>query len=253
MDITALLIFVGLLFILFIGHNLFRQHQERLVAERKKKIARYSSIINSTDDLLSNIHTISYSRTLLLCLSKRILFALQNMCEIDKNNESYYNRMIEMSKQITHLENGNYIKFNAELKIPASDKQAITMLRLVKTLKVVVKSEYSKGHLPIYDYLNENKRLDVIRMRIHIENLIKRAEKAKNSYQYGTCIQLLQKGIELLELRTDCYSKGACTNLQQMLSEVWETQSKKHEDECQRLIEKDQDLFEAMFEPSKNW
>lgn len=251
MNITPLLILGGLLFILFIGHNVFRQQQERLIAERKKRVARYISIINSTEDLLSNIHTVPYGNTLLLCLSRRIYFALQSAYEIDKNNRSYHYRLMEMTQQIADIENSKRKNINSEMKVPESDKQAIAMLRFVKTLKTVIKSEYSQGHLSIDDYLNESQRLDLIRMRINIDNLIKRAEKAKRSYQYGTCIQLLHKGIELLEPRTDSYSKNEYSTLQKLLSEVWVTQSKNHERERQHVIEQEQDSFEAMFEPKK--
>ena len=253
MSIPLVIGLISLLLILVIGYSLIIQYRQRLESAKQQELAKQHAIIDATEELISNASHLPYSKELLVCLNKRILYALESIAEVDTKDRSLKQRIHHVSEQLAHLETHfdqtNVVAF----QVPNSDRQAIGMLQLVKRLKSVLKGEHSKGRIATQTYVIENIRLDNMQLRINIENVVKRANDARLKRQFGTAKQLLKKGIDVLSSRNDAYATKAQQKLQYMLNEIDNNMSVSSEQERQQLLDKDTDELDVLFQPKRKW
>ncbi|MDW6092632.1 hypothetical protein [Vibrio rhizosphaerae] len=253
MSIGLIIALVGVLLLLILGYNIMLQYKVKVETAKKHESTRYVAIIDATEDLIGNAHHVPYSKDLLLCLNNRILDALQNMHELDPKNKQLAHRIENMQGQVKNLRDNHPNQDSTTFKSPTNDKQAITMLKLVKRLRDTIRSEHNKGRLDTQSYVTENARLEMIQIRINIENVIKRANESIVRGQPGTAIQLLKKGIDVLSTKNDAYSNQAREKLQSMYDELEnKRQQKKTSMESQGDRERDDDM-EALFGEKKKW
>jgi hypothetical protein len=254
MSIGLIIALVGILLLLILGYNIMLQYKVKVEAARKHESTRYVAIIDATEDLIGNAHHVPYSKDLLLCLNNRILDALQNMYELDPKNKQLAHRIENMQGQVKNLRENHPNQDSTTFKSPTNDKQAITMLKLVKRLRDTVRSEHNKGRLDTQAYVTENARLEMIQIRINIENVIKRSNESIVRGQPGTAIQLLKKGIDVLSTKNDAYSNQAREKLQTMYDELENKRQQKQTSiiEAQGDRERDDDM-EALFGEKKKW
>ena len=253
MSIPLVIGLISLLLVLIIGYSIIIQYRQRLESAKQQELAKQVAIIDATEELISNASHLPYSKELLVCLNKRILYALETIAEVDTKDRSLKQRIHHVNEQISHLETHfdqtNVVPF----QVPNSDRQAIGMLQLVKRLKSVIKGEHRKGRIATQAYVLENTRLDNMQLRINIENVVKRANDARLKRQFGTAKQLLKKGIDVLSSRNDDYATKAKQKLQYMLGEIDNNMSVSSEQERQQLLNKDNNELDVLFQPKRKW
>jgi FtsZ-binding cell division protein ZapB len=253
MSIGLIIALIGILLVLILGYNVMLQYKIKATAAKKQEAARHISVIDATEDLISNAHHVPFSRDLLICLNTRILDSLQSMYELDPKNKQLAQRVSGMTNQINALKQQNNESETTPFKVPSNDKQAIVMLKLVKRLRDTIRNEHNKGRFETQAYVAENARLETIQTRINIENVIKRANDSMIKGQPGTAIQLLKKGIDVLSSKNDAYSIQAKEKLQQMYDELEQKrQTKQTTDTSQQASEHASDM-EALFGEKKKW
>ena len=219
MNFSLILILVVALLVLILGYNVVMQFRIRAENVRKQEIARYLAVINSTENLLSNSHNVPYSPILIMCLHKRMLSALKSLSEITPKKNHLQERITGLNQQIANLK-GNVDKKENKFKAPSSDRQALMMLKLVKVLRETIRSEYNKGNLDTEHYVSETRHLELIQVRINVDNAVKRVQEAIQKGQNGTANQLIKKALDVLSDKNDDYSNAARKKLQEMLSMV---------------------------------
>ena len=64
-------------------------------------------------------------------------------------------------------------------KTPESDRQAIQMLQLAKKMRAVLRSSNNKGKMNPQGFAQEDRRLELMQLKINIANLLKRAADAQ--------------------------------------------------------------------------
>ena len=253
MSIPLVIGLISLLLILIVGYNIIIQYRQRIESAKQQELAKQIAIIDATEELISNASHLPYSKELLVCLNRRILYALETLAEVDTKDRSLKQRIHHVSEQLTHLEMHFDQTTVIPFQVPNSDRQAIGMLQLVKRLKNVLKGEHSKGRIATQAYVSENTRLDSMQLRINIENVVKRANDARLKRQFGTAKQLLKKGIDVLSSRNDAYATKAQQKLQYMLNEIDNNMSISSEQERQQLLDKDNDELDVLFQPKRKW
>ncbi|MGF1726569.1 DNA repair protein [Photobacterium nomapromontoriensis] len=253
MSMPLIIGLVSLLLILIVGYNIIIQYRQKLESSKQQELAKYIAIIDTTEELIGNAHHLPYTKELLVCLNRRVLFSLESMRETDPTDKSLPHRINNVAEQIRQLQESYSNNDVASFKVPNTDKQAIGMLQLVKRLKNVIKGEHSKGRMPTQSFVAENARLEGIQLRINIENVIKRANDARVKRQLGTAKQLLKRGLEVLASKNDNYANQAREKLTQMLNEIDNSQNRSNEQERQQMIEKEQDELDVLFQPKRKW
>lgn len=252
MSIGLIIVLVGTLLILVLGYNIMLQYKLRADSAKKQESARYVAIIDATEELIGSAHHIPFSKSLLLCLHSRILDCLQNMQALDPKNKQLDARIKDITNQITSIKSNPSNAESTPFNTPTNDKQAIVMLKLVKRLRETIRSEHNKGRFDTQSFIAENTRLESMQIRINIENVIKRANESIQRGQPGTAVQLLKKGIDVLNTKNDAYSIQAKEKLQTMLDELEQKRQSKSEAQKTEESERDSDI-DALFGEKKKW
>ena len=63
-------------------------------------------------------------------------------------------------------------------------------MQLAKKMRAVLRVEHNKGKIDPQGFAQEDRRLELMQLKINIANLVKRAMDAQIQGQYGTCRQL---------------------------------------------------------------
>ncbi len=238
MNMGLVIALVAVLLVLVIAYNIMLQYRVKAESIRKQEFAKHNTIIEATEELIGNAHHLPYSKELLVVLNTRILYAIESMAEVEKS-PSLHQRSANVKQQIDKLSQMADGQESTTFKSPTNDKQALSMLKLVKRLRDIVKSEHNKGRMDTQTFVNENARLESMQMRIHIENLIKRAKESLLRGQAGTARQLLQKGIDALSSKNDSYSNNATQKLESLLAELDKRQQDKQAEELQAIEDRE--------------
>jgi hypothetical protein len=229
---------------LIVGYNILAQQRKQIESHKRQEMAKHIAVIDATEELIGNAHNLPYSGTLLVCLNK--------MHEIDNSDKSIPQRISATQAQIDQIKQSFSNKESTSFRVPDSDRQAISMLKLVKRLRSVIKAEHSKGRLQTQAFVAENARLEQMQLKINIENVVKRANEAKRKGQLGTTQQLLKKAIDVLGTKNDNYSAQMKQRLQQMHTEVTETLNTGHE-KNKSDQESEKSELDELFAPKKKW
>ncbi|OOF29017.1 MULTISPECIES: DNA repair protein [Salinivibrio] len=237
---------------LIVGYNILAQQRKQIESHKRQEMAKHIAVIDATEELIGNAHNLPYSGTLLVCLNKKILDSLKAMHEIDNSDKSIPQRISATQAQIDQIKQSFSNKESTSFRVPDSDRQAISMLKLVKRLRSVIKAEHSKGRLQTQAFVAENARLEQMQLKINIENVVKRANEAKRKGQLGTAQQLLKKAIDVLGTKNDNYSAQMKERLQQMHTEVTETLNTGHE-KNKSDQEQEKSELDELFAPKKKW
>ncbi|MCC4796518.1 DNA repair protein [Enterovibrio norvegicus] len=236
---------------LIVGYNIIAQQKQRVESTKRQEMAKYIAVIDATEELIGNAHNLPYSGSLLVCLNNKILDALKTMHEFDKSDRSLQNRIADVQGQINQIKQTYQNKDSTSFRVPDSDREAISMLKLVKRLRAVIKAEHTKGRMPTQQFVAENTRLEQMQMKINIENVLKRVNDAKIKGQMGTAQQLLKKAIDVVSSKSDPYCQSAKESLNAMLEEITQSLNKSHE--IAKPKDNDNKELDELFAPKKKW
>ena len=227
MTLTLILIAIGALLFLVIIYNMVQQYWNKQEAEKRTLLLKHKNIINETDELLLNASQLPFSKAIVLTLYQRILYSLQIMAQQDPTNLQIKTRRTNIEQQISQVKE-NYQMEAASLKAPDSDQQAIQMLQIVKRLRTVLRIEHNRGKVGNQIFVIEDRRLELIRLKINLINLAKRAGAALANRDNNMARQMLKKGLTVLDQISDKDDqlKSIEASMQQRLSELTTTQQK---------------------------
>lgn len=253
MDTGLAMGLIGFLVVLFLGYNILLQHKARELTLKKQEIAKQKSIIAITEEVIDFSRIIPFNQKLFLCMHVRILDSVKIILATDPKNNEFKGQNIGRSNIIEELKRQENMKESCSFRVPRNDKQAIGMLKIIKRIKDIVRSEHNKGRFPSHYYAEEMERLDFLQMKINIENAMQRSKEAIATGQYGTALQLLRKSIQTLSPRSDDYSINAKEKMESFVSKLEAKQQKKNEVERQAFEEKERDDMDEIFGEKKKW
>ncbi|RXJ73644.1 DNA repair protein [Veronia nyctiphanis] len=251
---SNIILIVGLCVILLgliVGYNMIAQQRQRVESSKRQELAKYIAVVDATEELVGNAHNLPYSGALMVCLNKKILDALKSMYSIDSSDKSVQQRISDVQTQINQLQQSYQNKDSTAFRVPDNDRDAISMLKLVKRLRAVIKAEHTKGHMHTQEFVAENSRLEQMQMKINVENVMKRVNEAKIKGQMGTAQQLLKKAIDVVSAKNDPYCVQAKESLTQAYQEITDSLNKGFE-EAKPKDESNEELDE-LFAPKKKW
>ncbi|EPE37626.1 hypothetical protein CF66_2356 [Candidatus Photodesmus katoptron] len=255
MNIGLVITLIAVLLILVFSYNIIVQYKLQIDKERQKKSNRYVAIIEATKELLQNTYSLPFSKELVICLNKRIFYSLKNMLELTPKNKNLNQYIINLQKEINHIEHNYKSSKITSFKIPDDEKQVITILKLVKRLRDIIRSENNKGYLQTKIYISENAKLELLQTRISIESLIKRINSSINRKQIETAIHLINTGISSLNSKNDVYSNQVRIRLQDIFSKLDSKRQEKNSKETVKHLnrkERENEL-NILFGKKKKW
>ncbi|MFM2483876.1 DNA repair protein [Celerinatantimonas yamalensis] len=256
MIFTLVLIAIGVLLFLVIGYNIVLQYKQKQQADQRAAIARQKTFISESEDLLLNSARLPYSTEIMLILHKRIMHSLQQIKRIDPDVKGLTDRLGASQNQISQLQDRGF-ENNQQLRIPDNDAEAVQMLKVIKRLRAVIRSEHARGRIATSIFVAEDRKLELMILKVNIENTIKRALESQAMRQWGSSRQLLNKAISVLNGLSDRdeYLEQRLAQMRQMNDDMSEklkkVQTKQKEDKEKEM--KEQDELDVIFQPKKKW
>lgn len=252
---TIVIILIVTLIVLAIMVNAIQQHKEKVEAERRTELAKQKSIIDETESVLmaATQSQVPVAPHLNIVLLKRIQNALKFVAELNPNASDNKQRAKEMGERIKAMgsEAGT---IEEKINLPDSDKQIIVCIQSLKKLRALLRSEHSKGKVDTQVFMNEDKRLDRMQLRVNVDTLSRRAESAIKGQMMGSARQYLEKAIIALSSfpTQDEYTATRKAQLETQLNQIQENLRNSNAEDTARRIEEERDDLDMLFAPKKN-
>ena len=254
MVLTLVLLSIGALLFLVIAYNIMQQYKQRQEADRRVLMTKQKLIIDESDELLLNASRLPYTKALVLLLQNRILDALRAISQANPALNSVRQRIQDVTAQINYVQEHYQSNEESAFRAPDSDRQALQMLQLVKKIRAVMRVEQNKGKIDPQAFVAEDRRLELLLLKINIANLIQRALDARVQRQFGSAKQMLTKGITTLAAihDKDAWLVTREEEMRMALREMAEQLEKANQKELDQLNEKKDDL-DVLFQPKRKW
>lgn len=196
MLITIAVIFILSTFLL-IMYNMYSDYQARKEADIKTMSSKAKNVVSDTEELLLNQSQLPYSRVIILILRHRIINALKKLKE-DPSIKNLDQKIADQYKQIADLKN---YKDDLSFKNPENDRVAVAQLRQIRRLRKIIHQELRSGTpVDAVSCQKEDRRLQLLVLKVNISNLLQTVNEMKRLHQNGTCRQLIEKGLEAIKV-----------------------------------------------------
>ena len=254
MVLTLVLLSIGALLFLVIAYNIMQQYKQKQEADRRILMTKQKLIIDESDELLLNASRLPYTKALVLLLQNRILDALRAISQANPALNSVRQRIQDVTAQINYVQEHYQANEESAFRAPDSDRQALQMLQLVKKIRAVMRVEQNKGKIDPQAFVAEDRRLELLLLKINIANLIQRALDARVQRQFGSAKQMLTKGITTLAAihDKDAWLVTREEEMRMALREMAEQLEQANQKELDQLNEKKDDL-DVLFQPKRKW
>lgn len=251
--VIVIILIVILVFIAMVV-NAIQQQKEKKEFERRALLTKYRAIIEETEEVLMNAANLPISSNLMAVLHKRIHEALKAMSEINPNATEVKTRLVQSQDRI---DSPDYIPppSNEPIKMPDNDNQVIAIIQGIKRMRLLLRSEHSKGNVDSQIFINEDKRLDTIQMQINVESQRKRGIKAKNTNMLGSARQYFEKALATLDSQnyTDDYITNRKVDIKQHLNEITEQLKNANAKDAKVRQAEETDDLDILFAPKRKW
>jgi negative regulator of replication initiation len=241
---------IGLVIIAIVA-NVLQQQKEKQDAERRAEMAKFRSIIEETEAVISNDLRIPISRNGFIILYSRVLAALKKMNQLMPNQRDIMARMQDCAGKI---ESADFNIVEAEtIKIPENDKLLIAMIQAIKKYRTILHTENAKGLINSAAFQEEDRKVERLQLRINIESQVRRGRMAQNNGMIGSARQYFEKAMTTLDAQpfADEYilamKQEVKSGLEQIAAEL-NASSKPTKPE-----QGDEDNLDALFAPKKKW
>ncbi|MDO2950911.1 DNA repair protein [Aeromonas simiae] len=255
MILTLVLLSIGALLFLVIAYNVMQQYKQKVASDRRATVARYKSIADEAEAVLLNVNLLPFSKSLVLILQHRILDAYRAIAQASPGHVQIKQRIQDAQAQIASVQENYRSPDDGSFRPPESDRQAIQMLQTIKKMRAVLRVEHNKGKIDPQGFAHEDRRLELMLLKVNIANLLQRAREAMNSNQFGSCRQLLTKGLAVLGNVSDkdAYLIAREEDLRQGLAELDHRLQSESQKELQNIKDKEADELDMLFQPKKKW
>ena len=118
-----------------------------------------------------------FSKSLLLILQNRIRNALTIMIKSVGNSNTNTNMRDHLKNtdiQIEQVKNNYTPPDESVFRTPKNDKEALGLLQVTKKIRAVLRSEHTKGKITMDTFVAEDKRIEMMQLKINLENSLKR-------------------------------------------------------------------------------
>ncbi|WP_100657399.1 hypothetical protein [Alteromonas flava] len=251
-------IIVGLivtLVVIAIVINAFQQHKAKIEAEKRSEIAKQKAIIDETENVLMAAGQFPISPKLVWVMQQRVQNALRIMLELNPSMPEIRQRVKDAEARVQAIDLNASTPDQSGFTLPDNDKLIIQMIQAIKKLRVLLRSEHSKGKVDTQMYMHEDRTLERLQLRVNVETLARRGKAALSSNMLGSARQYFEKAIGALEAQTqpDEYMQHRHAELSEMLREIQDNLKNVNAQDRAKKKEQERDDLDELFAPKKKW
>ena len=250
---TIIIIMIVVLIIAAIFINAFQQHRAKVDAERRAEVSKQRNIIDETENIIMACSNMPVSARLMQILHRRVYNALKALNDAGAGNNDIKQRL-EDAEGRTQGEADAGEKMS-EFALPDNDRMIIQYIQAVKKLRVLLRSEHSKGKVDTRTFIEEDKALERLQLKTNVETLVKRGRAAMQSGMLGSARQYFEKAISALENQTqrDEYIDTRLSQLTQWLESIQDNLKSANAEDRAKRKEEERDELDELFAPKKKW
>jgi hypothetical protein len=244
------------LIIIVVVVNAIKQHKEKVEQEKRGKAAKQKAIIDETEELLVSIATLPNNPNLVMILNNRSLNAAKSMAKILPENKPLIKRVQDMEARVSASKaNNSQAASEQAFTLPDNEQQLVAILQCIKKLRVILKSEQSKGHLDAQTFTQEEHKLSAMQLKIGVETLQKRGMIAYQKEMLGSARQYLEKALQTISespIQTEyCTSKRA--EIQSAVENITSALKNTNAKDAAKKAKAEEDDLDLLFQPKKKW
>jgi len=254
-----IIIIIGLIVLLVIGVvvvNALQQHKAKQEKERRAKSVKYKAIIDESAELTVNLSHLPASPVLINILNRRSLNAAKAMLQLSPTVKAMKQQVQELEaafNESNNVDNSQVVDDNFSL--PDNEQQLVSILQTIKKLRAMLKSEQSKGTIETQIYSQQDLRLDAMQLKIGVESIINRGQKAYSKEMLGSARQYFEKALQTLTThphQTE-YTKAKRTEIEGRLEEITTALKVTNAEDAAKRAKDEEDDLDMLFQPKKKW
>ncbi len=251
---TIIIILIVVLIIAAIFINAFQQHRAKIEAEERAEVAKQRAIIDETENVMMAASNMPVSPRIIRILQNRVVNALKVIQTTRQSTPDIKQRVSDAENRASSLENTDNLPL-IDFSLPDNDKMIIQYIQAVKKLRIMLRSEHSKGKVDTKTYIEEDKQLERLQLKVNVETLTKRGKGAMNSGMLGSARQYFEKAITALEAQSqpDDYVKSRLQALKDWLHDIQDNLKSTNAEDRARRREAERDELDELFAPKKKW
>lgn len=253
MTFIIIIVLIVVLVVLAIVVNAYQQYKAKIDAERRAEVAKQRTIIDETENVLMATSQMPISQGLIKILLQRIQRALQVTYELNPSSPDIKHHLEDIGARIKSIDVEP--ESNNQFTLPETDKMIIQYIQAVKKLRVMLRSERSKGKVEGHSYVEQDKQLERLQLKVNVETLIRRGRAAQQTNMLGSARQYYEKAVKALEnqVQTDEFIQTRLEWLKQQLQDIQEHLKNANAQDRAKRREEERDELDELFAPKKKW
>ena len=255
MLLTLIITLVVALVVIAIIVNAIQQHRERLASLKRAEYSKLRTVLEDTEELLVNAANVPMSAALSQMLLKRIAFTLRAMVELEPGARDIKQRLKETESRLSDSSAAASDGANETVTLPDNDPQLIAMIKGIKRLRTVLRSEHARGNVDTQVVIQEDKRLEVLQLRINVESQVKRGNQARTNNMLGSARQYFEKALTELgnTPHRDDYTTTRKSEVMQALEDIALQLKEGNVRDREKKEEKENKDLDELFAPKRKW
>ncbi|WP_026374765.1 hypothetical protein [Aestuariibacter salexigens] len=252
---TIIIILIVTLIVAAIIINAMQQHKEKVEAEKRTEIAKQRSIVDETENVLMAAGQMPISQKVISILQTRVNNALRVMYELNPSQADIKQRIKDADDRLKSISLDEPTNSQDSFVLPDNDKMIIQYIQAIKKLRVLLRSEHTKGKVDTQTFMREDKTLEKLQLRVNVETLVKRGAAAMNTNMLGSARQYFEKAIAALDAQTqpDDYVMQRKQQLQEQLQTIQDNLRNVNAQDRAKKQAEERDELDELFAPKKKW
>ncbi len=253
-------IIIGLIFalvIVVVVVNAIQQHKEKQEQEKRVSAAKQKAIIDETEELILNLTHLPPNPQVVGILNRRSLTATKNMKKIMPEIKGIKSRVRDMESRLEASEElaSSSVGKEEAFILPDNEQQLVVILQTIKKLRIILKSEQTKGALDAQTFMHEDKKFDIMQLKINVESLFKRGMQAYNKEMLGSARQYFEKTLQTLNSHPaqSEYIVTKRTEVENQLEEITSALKNTNAKDAAKKAKDEEDDLDLLFQPKKKW
>jgi hypothetical protein len=240
-----------------VGVNAYQQHKEKLEKEKRTKVAKQKAIIDETEELILHLANLPSNPKIIEILNRRSFNAAKAMKSVIPDSKPIRSKYQELearlnaSKDLTAAQNSKEESF----LLPDNEQQLVAILQCIKKVRLMLKSEQTKGVLDAQTYTQEDGKFDAMQLKIGVESLLKRGNQAYQKEMLGSSRQYFEKALQTLSehpLQTE-YTVKKREEVEAQLEEITTALKSTNAKDAAKKAKDQEDDLDMLFQPKKKW
>lgn len=254
MVLPLIITLVVALVIITIIVNVVQQHKERLRTLKRAEFTKLRHALEETEEILFNAANVPLSSGVSLMLLRRLAYILKAMVELEPGVKDLQQRKADTEARIKSLAAAAPVPPDIP-SLPDNDQQLLAMIKGIKKLRTMLRAEHARGNVDSQLVVEEDKRLDLLQLRIHVESQLKRGHSARSNKMLGSARQYFEKALNYLRSTNHQhdYVTDRISQAQQALDEIANELKQGNAKDLEKRGEQDNKELDELFAPKRKW